>query len=277
MPELPEVEMVCRSLARVLHGRSIVSAKITLKRLVRPTDPRTITRKLRQVAIGPITRRAKYIIMPVGEKDALIAHLGMTGRFLYLTPDDKAPQHTHAIFYLDNEHRLAFSDVRQFGHMGLIRLDQLNDYPGLKGLGPEPLSDEFDTAYLRAALAGTRRTLKETLLDQRKVAGLGNIYAAEAMFHAGIDPFIAANRVGLRRIERLHQAIKDVLRESISHGSTMNVNPEEIEVAYYSGGYNGHWSVYDREGHPCPKCGAKIKRIFQAGRSTYFCPRCQKR
>jgi formamidopyrimidine-DNA glycosylase len=139
------------------------------------------------------------------------------------------------------------------------------------------LSAEFSTGYLRRALGSTRRSLKETLLDQRKVAGLGNIYAAEAMFQAAINPFVQANRIGPKRVDRLYLAIRSVLEESIGHGSTMKVNPEEVEGAYFSGGYNGRWRVYDREGFPCPTCGATIRRIFQAGRSTYFCPRCQKR
>lgn len=277
MPELPEVELVCRSLATVLDGRVIVAAKVTLPRLIRPQNPRLFSTRLRNVAIGPVTRRAKYIIVPVGEKNVLVAHLGMTGRFLYLTPDDELPPHSHAVFYLDNERRLVFSDPRQFGRMRLVNINELSESPDLKGLGPEPLSPEFTVDYLRGALASTRRSLKETLLDQRKVAGLGNIYAAEAMFHAGISPFIAANRIGARRVEKLQAAIQMVLGESIGHGSTMNIDPENIEISYFSGGYSGHWRVYDREGFPCPKCGASIKRIFHAGRSTYYCPRCQRR
>jgi formamidopyrimidine-DNA glycosylase len=277
MPELPEVELVCRALAKVLRGRSIVAAKVTLPRIVRPDHPTKFARRLRQVPVGPIARRAKHILIPVGETDVLVAHLGMTGRFVLLSPDDKLPPHSHAIFYLDNERRLVFSDPRQFGHLGLVRANKISDYPPLKGLGPEPLSSEFGAEYLRGAFATTRRALKEVLLDQRKVAGLGNIYAAEAMFIAGINPFIPADSLGRKRLERLQAAVKLILNESISHGSTMNGDPEAVESAYFYGGFNGRWRVYDREGFPCPKCGTKIRRVFQAGRSTYYCPRCQKR
>jgi formamidopyrimidine-DNA glycosylase len=277
MPELPEVELVRRSLAEVLRGRTIVATKITLERIVRPARPNAIARRLKNVKVGPVGRRAKYLVIPVGKADVLVAHLGMTGRFLHLSPDDKLPPHSHAIFYLDNEMRLVFSDPRQFGHLGVTSRDQLDEYPQLRGLSPEPLSDDFTVEYLQRALASTRRTLKETLLDQRKVAGLGNIYAAEAMFQAGINPFVAASGIGLRRVERLHAAIQQILRESIDHGSTMNTDSNQVDAAYFSGGYNGRWRVYDREGMPCPRCGSSIRRIFQAGRSTYFCPKCQRR
>jgi formamidopyrimidine-DNA glycosylase len=277
MPELPEVELVCRALAKVLRGRSIVAAKVSLPRIVRPDRPSKFARILRNVPVGPIARRAKHILIPVGEADILVAHLGMTGRFVLLAPDDSLPVHTHAVFYLDNERRLVFSDPRQFGHLGLVAVNKLSDYPPLKGLGPEPLSREFDSEYLHGAFATTRRALKEVLLDQRKVAGLGNIYAAEAMFIARINPFIPANSLGRKRLEHLQTAIKLILNESISHGSTMNVDPEGVESAYFSGGFNGRWRVYDREGFPCSKCGATVRRVFQAGRSTYYCPRCQKR
>lgn len=277
MPELPEVELVCRALSKVLRGRTILAAKVSLARIVRPENPAKFSRGLRQAKVGKIGRRAKHILIPVGEKQILVAHLGMTGRFVLLLPEEKLPPHSHAIFYLDNERRLVFSDPRQFGHLGLIPDDQLAEYPPLKGLGPEPLSADLNTDSLQTAFASTRRTLKEVLLDQRKVAGLGNIYAAEAMFLAGISPFVPANSISRKRLDKLCAAIKQILTESIDHGSTMNVDPEAVESAYFSGGYNGRWRVYDREGFPCPKCGTKIRRAVQAGRSSFYCPRCQKR
>lgn len=277
MPELPEVELVCRALAKVLRGRIIVAAKVSLPRIVRPVAPATFTHGFRNVKIGPVSRRAKNILIPLGEAKVLVAHLGMTGRFVLLSPEAKLPAHSHAVFYLDNERRLVFADPRQFGHLGLTSKEQLAEYPPLKGLGPEPLSADLDTTYLQRAFATTRRAVKEVLLDQRKIAGLGNIYAAEAMFLAGISPFVPANSLGRNRLDRLCSAIKLILTESIDHGSTMNVDPEAVESAYFSGGYNGRWRVYDREGFPCPKCGAKIRRVVQAARSSFYCPRCQKR
>jgi formamidopyrimidine-DNA glycosylase len=200
----------------------------------------------------------------------------MTGRFLLLPAERELPRHTHAVFYLEDERRLAFTDQRHFGLMRLLAADELFQTKELRALAPEPFSEEFTPAYLAGALARSRRTLKETLLDQRKVTGLGNIYAAEALFLARINPFAVAADFSRRRAPRLHRAILEVLRESIEHGSTMNVNPEDIDASYYGGGYGGRWRVYDREGEPCPRCRAPIRRLAHAGRSTYFCPRCQK-
>ena len=154
---------------------------------------------------------------------------------------------------------------------------QLYETKELRALAPEPFSDEFTPAYLHAALSRSRRTLKETLLDQTRITGLGNIYAAEVMFLARINPFARASEVSRRRVPRLHRAILEVLTESISHGSTLNVDPENIDGSYTGGSYEGRWRVYDREDEPCTACGARIRRISHAGRSTYFCPRCQRR
>ncbi len=147
----------------------------------------------------------------------------------------------------------------------------------LRALAPEPFSESFTPDYLHTALSGSRRTLKETLLDQRRVTGLGNIYAAEAMFLARVNPFGIASQLSRRRVPRLHRAILDIFRESLAHGSTLKVDPENIDGSYYGGGYEGRWRVYDREGEPCHICGARIRRLAHAGRSTYFCPRCQRR
>jgi formamidopyrimidine-DNA glycosylase len=201
----------------------------------------------------------------------------MTGRFLLLPPEVAVPKHTHAVFYLDDERRLVFSDQRHFGMMKLVGAAELAHAKELRLLAPEPFSGDFTPAYLRATFARTRRTLKETLLDQTKVTGLGNIYAAEALFLARINPFRVAAEISTRRLPRLHRAILDVFNEAIAHGSTMNVDPENIDGSYYDGGFNGRWRVYDREHEPCLDCHAPIRRITHAGRSTYFCPRCQRR
>jgi formamidopyrimidine-DNA glycosylase len=161
--------------------------------------------------------------------------------------------------------------------MKIVEADALHDAKELRELAPEPFSEAFTPTYLRAALARSRRTLKETLLDQKRVLGLGNIYAAEVMFLARVNPFQVAAEVSKRRVPRLHRAILDVLSESLSHGSTAQVDPENIDGSYYGGGVEGRWRVYDREGEPCPACCARIRRISHAGRSTFFCPRCQRR
>ena len=277
MPELPEVELVARSLNELVSSRRILMAKLLRPRLAPETSPGVFARRLRSARIERVGRRGKHILIELDCSLVLIVHLRMTGRFLLLPVETPLPKFTHAIFYLDDHRRLVFSDQRHFGMMKLVPIKDLNKTKELRPLAPEPFSDEFTPQYLREALSRSRRSLKETLLDQTKVTGLGNIYAAEAMFIARTNPFTIAAEFSSRRVPRLHRAILDVLEESIAHGSTMNVDPQNIDGSYYGGAYEGHWRVYGREGEPCHKCGTRIRRIAHAGRSTYFCPRCQRR
>ncbi len=277
MPELPEVELVARALDGLVSSRRVVAARLLRASLAPDTPPAQFARRLRGRRIERVTRRGKHILFEFDDAQTLIAHLRMTGRFLLLPTESPLPKHTHAVFYLDDGRRLVFSDQRHFGMMKLTSAAELADTKELRLLAPEPFSTDFSPAYLRATFARTRRTLKETLLDQRKVTGLGNIYAAEALFLARINPFRVAAEISARRLPRLHRAILEVFQEAIAHGSTMNVDPQNIEGSYYDGGYSGRWRVYAREGEPCLDCRAPIRRITHAGRSTYFCPRCQRR
>ncbi|HEX7998466.1 MAG TPA: bifunctional DNA-formamidopyrimidine glycosylase/DNA-(apurinic or apyrimidinic site) lyase [Pyrinomonadaceae bacterium] len=277
MPELPEVELVARALSKLIKRRRILAAELLRAGLAPETAPSRFARLLRGRRVESIARRGKHILIRLEGALVLVVHLRMTGRFLYLPPGVALPKHTHAVFHLDNGRRLVFTDQRHFAMMKLIQEADLSGTKELRALAPEPFSDDFTVDYLHSALLRSRRTLKETLLDQRRVVGLGNIYAAEAMHIARINPFATANALSRRRIGPLHKAILAVLSEAIAHGSTMNVNPEDIEGSYYSGGYEGHWRVYDREGEPCPACRTLVRRIMHAGRSTFFCPRCQRR
>lgn len=276
MPELPEVELVSIALGKLVTGRRIIAAELLRPRLAPDSTPAEFARLLRGARIERVGRRGKHILIMLEGGLALIVHLRMTGRFLYLPVEAPLPKFTHAILYLDNDRRLVFSDQRHFGLMKIASTERLDETKELRGLAPEPFSDEFTPEYLRGALSRSRRTLKETLLDQRKVTGLGNIYAAEVMFLARTNPFTIAAELSGRRVPRLHRAILDVLSESISLGSTLSVDPENIEGSY-GGSYEGRWRVYDREDEPCSSCGARIRRVSHAGRSTYFCPRCQRR
>jgi len=277
MPELPEVELVARSLDRLVAGRRILSAKLLRPGLAPETPPARFARQLRGRAIERVTRRGKHIIFELDAGLALITHLRMTGRFLLLPPPAPPPKYMHALFRLDDARRLAFTDQRHFGMMKLLRAEELTEARELRSLAPEPFSEDFTPDYLRSVFSRTRRTLKEVLLDQTKVTGLGNIYAAEVMFVARVSPFVQASRLSPRRLPLLHRAVLEVLGEAISHGSTMNVNPEDFESGYYSGPYEGRWRVYAREGEPCTVCRARVRRVAHAGRSTFYCPRCQKR
>jgi formamidopyrimidine-DNA glycosylase len=277
MPELPEVELVARALDRLVRGQRFESAKLLRPGLAPDHTPRAFACLLRGAHVEEVGRRGKHILIRLANGHVLITHLRMTGRFLLLPEERPLPKHAHALFQLEDGRRLVFTDQRHFGLMKLARSSELGEVKELRRLAPEPFSGEFTPEYLLGVLRRTRRALKETLLDQTKVTGLGNIYAAEALFLARVNPFNAAAEFSPRRVPRLRQAILDVFHESIAHGSTMNVDPENIDGSYFGGGYKGRWRVYDREGEPCLGCGSLIRRVTHAGRSTYFCPKCQKR
>ena len=276
MPELPEVELVARALDGLTKGRRIHAVEVSRRRLIPHSSPDEFARAIEGARIARVGRRGKHLLFNFDRPVVMLAHLRMTGRFLLLPREAPLPKFTHAVFHLDDGTRLAFSDQRHFGMMRTIAAGEIATVRELRALAPEPFSTEFTPQYLAAALARSRRTLKETLLDQTKVTGLGNIYAAEVMFVARCNPFNAASSLSRRRVPRLHRAIIDVLRESLNHGSTLNVDPQNIDGSYYGGAYEGRWRVYGREGEPCPDCGANIRRLSHAGRSTYFCPRCQR-
>ncbi|MDQ3172322.1 MAG: bifunctional DNA-formamidopyrimidine glycosylase/DNA-(apurinic or apyrimidinic site) lyase [Acidobacteriota bacterium] len=277
MPELPEVEHVVRALRRAVLGRKIVATEIRLPRLISPTAPSAFRGNLKGSRISGVGRRGKFILIELDSGKVLVVHLRMTGKFLVLTPDDSLPRHAHAVFYLDDERRLVFQDQRQFGVMKLVVNSRLSKTKGITELAPEPFSDEFSVCYLKETLARSRRTLKTLLLDQTRVVGLGNIYAAEALFRAGINPFKTASDLSARRVQRLHQAIRDVLRAAVSGSSTSRINLENPNGFSYGEAFGKAWQVYEREGQACFKCGARIRRLTHGGRSTYWCPRCQRR
>jgi formamidopyrimidine-DNA glycosylase len=277
MPELPEVEHVVRALRRAVLGRQIIATEIHLPKLILPTSPSVFNRKLKGARISGVGRRGKFILVELDSGKVLVVHLRMTGKFLVLTPDDSLPRHAHAVFYLDDERRLVFRDQRQFGVMRLVANSRLSKTKGITELAPEPFSDEFSVGYLKETLARSRRTLKTLLLDQTRVLGLGNIYAAEALFRAGINPFKIASELSSRRVERLHQSIRDVLRAAVSGSSTSRINLENPNGFSYGEAFGRVWQVYEREGKACFKCGTRIRRLTHGGRSTYWCPRCQRR
>ncbi|MEJ7618605.1 MAG: bifunctional DNA-formamidopyrimidine glycosylase/DNA-(apurinic or apyrimidinic site) lyase [Pyrinomonadaceae bacterium] len=274
--ELPEVELVSRALAAHCLGRKVVSAKLLRPGLAPETTPVTFARRLNGGKFERISRRGKHILLEFDRRYALLAHLRMTGRFQLLPPGYPLPAHTPAFFKIDDGRRLIFTDQRHFGMMRLVEADKIHHARELKSLAPEPFSPEFSDDYLVETLRSTTRTLKEALLDQTKVSGLGNIYAAEAMFLAGVNPSLSAFRLSRARVARLRTAILEVLRASILHGSTLNVDPENLEQSYYGGGYHGKWHVYNREGEPCSRCDSAIKRTVHGARSTYYCQKCQR-
>ena len=268
MPELPEVETTVRGLARVLQGRRIerVEARRPDLRRALPDD---LGQRLTGARVVGLHRRAKYGVIDTDRGDSFVFHLGMSGHWR-IDPGE-VRKHDHFIVETDEGRRLALNDARRFGSLDLVRTGELQDWPPFEALGPEPF--ELTAEELRARLKGRSAAIKLLLLDQRIVAGLGNIYVCEALYRAGIHPRRAGGSVSLERLRRLVPAIKEVLTEAIeAGGSTLRdfASPDG-ELGYFSKTF----AVYDREGRPCG-CGGTVRRIVQGGRSTFYCPKCQR-
>jgi formamidopyrimidine-DNA glycosylase len=283
MPELPEVETVRRGLAPVLQGQRL--ARVEQRRPdLRFPFPEGFVQRLTGAMVTGVNRRAKYLLIGLDRGDTLVCHLGMSGRFDIdhrrqgAFHQDVSAQlaHEHVVFTTGAGVRVAYYDPRRFGYMGLVETVALDAHPWFAGLGPEPLDDRtFNGAVLHGALAGRRQNIKVTLLDQRLVAGIGNIYACEALFAARISPTRAAGSLTRAEANRLAGAIKTVLAEAIeAGGSTLR----DFAAADGALGYFQHrFKVYDREGLPSPgPGGGVVTRIVQSGRSTFYCPRRQK-
>lgn len=277
MPELPEVEIVARSLDKILRTRRIAASELIRPRLAPHTDPEMFSRELANTSINFVHRRGKHILFDLDNRNTLITHLRMTGKFRLLAASIPDPKFAHAIFYLDDGSRLVFEDQRHFGLMKIVKTDELLDADEIRKLAPEPLSAEFSAEYLRSALKGSRRSLKEVLLDQTKVCGLGNIYASEAMFIARADPRVRAFRLSRVKTTALFEGIRLVLSEALELGVTLPIVPDDIGGSIYGNGGDWQWRVYDRESEPCRDCGSSIVRIVQGARSAYFCRVCQRR
>jgi formamidopyrimidine-DNA glycosylase len=277
MPELPEVEIISRSLNALVKGRKIISAELLRERLAPAISPLDFSEKLRDTEINNVSRRGKHILFDLVGGRTLSVHLRMSGRFSILSAETENPKFAHAVFHLDDGTRLVFDDQRHFGLMKIVATEMLHDARELKKLAPEPFSTDFTVEYLRSVAKASKRSLKEFLLDQTKVCGLGNIYAAEAMFAAGLDPRKAARKLSRPSIAGLHKSILAVLTLAIRHAGSREVDPENLEGSYFSGRGDAGWFVYDREKQACLDCKTPIVRLKQGGRSTYYCPRCQRK
>jgi len=296
MPELPEVETVRRGLAPVLVGAKLVRVEQRRPDLRFPF-PADFVIRLQGQRVEALDRRAKYLLMRLSSGETLLMHLGMSGRFLIETADNsgKNPQkpgyfhqktdlsvkHEHVVFHTEQGHRIGYVDPRRFGFMDLIPQDGCDEAPWLRDLGVEPLSNHFDAVVLQRVLAGSKAPLKSALLDQKRIAGLGNIYVCEALHRAGLSPLRVAGTLSgtsakaRQRSEALALAIRTVLQEAVAAGGS---SLKDFAAADGSLGYFQHaFRVYDQEGAACPVqgCGGVVERQVQAGRSTFFCARCQ--
>ncbi|PWC51192.1 bifunctional DNA-formamidopyrimidine glycosylase/DNA-(apurinic or apyrimidinic site) lyase [Azospirillum melinis] len=275
MPELPEVETVCRGLAPHLEGRRLVRVEQRRPNLRTPFPPRFCERLTGRV-VTSVRRRAKYILMHLDDGGVLIAHLGMSGRMI-IAPErpDAFDKHDHVVFETDAGTIVTFNDARRFGLMDLTVADALGDHPMLRNLGPEPLGNEFSGPDLARRLAGKITPIKAALLDQSIVAGLGNIYVSEALYRSGILPTRTAASLTAGEVDRLAAAVREVLERAIAAGgsSLRDYRQASGELGYFQ----HQFAVYDREGEGCPDCDCDpartggVQRIVQSGRSTFFC------
>jgi formamidopyrimidine-DNA glycosylase len=293
MPELPEVETVRRGLQPVMEGSKIVKAEARRKDLRFPFQKDFVARLQGQTVTG-LGRRAKYLMADLGSGDVLLMHLGMSGSFRVVSNEETGSPgkfhhprgddrvHDHVVFHMSSGASVVFNDPRRFGYMKIIARHALEAEPLLKGLGPEPLGNEFDATMLARACADKKTSLKAALLDQRVVAGLGNIYVCEALHRARLSPKRMASTIASKsgapneRAEKLVEAIKAVLKDAIEAGGSSLRDHKRTDGEL--GAFQHNFRVYDREGKPCVTRGCKgiVKRIVQTGRSTFFCPTCQK-
>lgn len=274
MPELPEVETVRKTLQPKLAGLTITGVETILPKVIRTPEPDQFRGKITGRKIVRINRRGKYLLINLSGNFTLVVHLRMTGRLVYCENDQPLSKYTHLIFNLSDNHQLRFSDMRQFGRLWLVPTESLGTLAGFKTLGIEPLDDLFTREFLKKELRSRHSKIKPLLLDQTFIAGLGNIYTDEVLHRAKINPERLATTLTSREIARLYHAIKDVLQEGIENrGTTIR---DFIDGDGRAGGYQEQLRVYSREGEPCPYCGQKIVRKKVGGRSSYFCPSCQK-
>jgi formamidopyrimidine-DNA glycosylase len=270
MPELPEVETTVRGLARFLDGKHIARVAVNRPDLRRPFPP-DLVQALTGARVTGLGRRAKYGLIHIDRGRTMVFHLGMSGR--WRIEPQALDKHDHLVLETASGHVLALNDARRFGSVDLVDTDRLEEWPPFAALGPEPLSDDLTPGHLARAFAGRIAPVKPLLLDQRIVAGLGNIYVCEALHRAGIRPDKEAGRISRPALARLVPAIKDVLSESIAAGgSTIRDYAQPSgELGYFAAA----WRVYGREGEACG-CGAPVLRFPQGGRSTFWCAKCQK-
>ncbi len=273
MPELPEIETIRRGLGPLLVGRRVLGVEVRECRLREPVAPRGLAR-LRGATVTGIRRRSKYLLLDTDRGLTLLIHLGMTGQLWVADRDRPRRPHEHVVIALDDGRDLRYADIRRFGLMHVVKSDRLELHPRLRGLGPEPLDGAVSGETLFRATRGLKKPVKNFLMDTRAIAGVGNIYACEALFRAGIDPRKPVGRMAGGGWGRLVASLREVLNEAISAGGTTlrDFLNAEGDVGYFAVSLR----VYDRKGKPCGRCAAPIRRIVQAGRATFYCPRCQR-
>jgi formamidopyrimidine-DNA glycosylase len=274
MPELPEVETVRRSLLAKLPGRRVTEIQVRDARLRVPVDEERLNELIAGRRVTDLSRRAKYLIIHLDGGSHLIIHLGMSGQLLLMPAGRPFDKHEHVIFSLDDESELRFRDPRRFGMVVALDESELNEFAPLRHLGPEPLATDCKADYLFERSRGLKQPVKNFVMDQRVIVGVGNIYASESLFLAGIHPLKPAGSISRTRWQRLTESIKRVLRDAIRQGGTTlsDFRDSEGNAGYFQVALR----VYGRKGEPCRTCRTTIRSQVVAGRSTFFCPKCQR-
>lgn len=274
MPELPEVETIRRSLKKKICDCQINHVEVLLKKIIRRPDVESFISLLEGQKITGVGRRGKYLLIKIGNFQVLAVHLRMTGRLVFTTPDIPWDQHTHVVFQLDNGGELRFHDVRKFGTMDLLTPEEMKGFPPLCSLGPDALDPELTEDAFKKRLKGRRGQIKNLLLNQSFVAGIGNIYANEILWKAGIHPERLADSLSSREQKRFYHAMQAVLTLAIEHhGTTLR---DYVDGEGNPGGFQNLLAVHGKEGEPCPCCGKPVVRAKLGGRSAYYCSACQK-
>lgn len=273
MPELPEVETVRLSLESRLPGKVVEGVLVREPRLRYPVDKSKLKRLIRGRRIERLSRRAKYLIIHFSGNSCLVVHLGMTGGFFIVPDAAEIDRHDHVIFRLNDGTHLRFRDPRRFGLVVATTGDELESFGPFLQLGVEPLTRAFSARYLFTQSQGVKKPIKNFLMDQQVVVGVGNIYANEALFLAGVHPARPAYGLNLEEFERLAQAIRKVLRQSIRRGGTTLSDFRDGDGNF--GYFQTYLRVYGRESEPCKRCKSQIRRLVLAGRSTFYCSKCQ--
>lgn len=283
MPELPEVETVMRGLQPAMEGAVIAQAEVNRPDLRWPF-PERMAERLTGARVNAMRRRSKYILADLDSGETLLIHLGMSGRMTvsgdplgqFVHGHPARQKHDHVVFHMDNGARITFNDPRRFGAMDLLETARAEEHKLIVVLGPEPLGNDFHEDHLVAAFQGRKTPVKSALLDQGIIAGLGNIYVCEALFRAGVSPRRHAGQIAAHRVAAMVPIIREVLQDAIAAGgsSLKDFRQADGELGYFQHSFD----VYGREGEPCRRqgCGGTIRRIVQSGRSSFYCPKCQR-
>jgi formamidopyrimidine-DNA glycosylase len=273
MPELPEVETICRGLRPHIEGRRIIEVDVRERRLRRPVEER-LSERLRGLGITGVGRRSKYILIHLQQGLVWVFHLGMSGKLIHVDPHTPRQKHDHIVVSLDSGQQLRYHDPRRFGLSLLVAEQELKELAELRRLGPDPFDAGFDGTYLHSIMRKSERRIRDLLLDQQVVAGIGNIYANEILNRVGVRPTTRAHRLTREQADRMARAAREVLKEAIRWCGTSFSDYRDADDRF--GAFQSHLRVYDRDGESCRRCPSVIKRVALGNRGAFYCPSCQK-